>query len=59
MYITDRGRPANVLLRIEAYEKLASNQASIVEMLVIPRAEAARFDPPRLRDNMRRAVDRR
>lgn len=36
--ITDRGRPAHVLLSIEDYEKLTGVNASIVELLVMPEA---------------------
>jgi prevent-host-death family protein len=37
--ITDRGRPAHVLLTIEAYEKLTRKPASIVEQLAMPGAD--------------------
>lgn len=57
VFITDRGRPAHVLLSIEEYERLSGNQASIVEWLAMPGGDAIRFDPPRLRDTMRRATD--
>lgn len=57
VFITDRGRPAHVLLSIEAYEKLIGAQASIVELLAMPDAETPSFDPPRLRDGLRRPVD--
>lgn len=36
VFITDRGKPAHVLLSIEQYQKLTSTQASIVDLLVMP-----------------------
>jgi prevent-host-death family protein len=49
VFITDRGRPAHVLLSIEQYESLVSAPVNIVELLAQPGAEAIRFTPPRLR----------
>jgi prevent-host-death family protein len=46
--ITDRGRPAHVLLTIEAYRKLTQKSASIVDLLAMPGAADVAFDPPRL-----------
>jgi prevent-host-death family protein len=46
--ITDRGKPAHVLLSIEHYERLAGPQPSIVELLASP-AAAVRYTPGRLR----------
>jgi prevent-host-death family protein len=57
VFITDRGRPAHVLLSIEAYEKLTGTQTSIVELLAMPGGKTRAFDPPRLRDGLRRPVD--
>lgn len=48
VFITDRGRPAHVLLTIDAYRALTGGQDSIVELLAAPGAEDAPFDPPRL-----------
>lgn len=48
VFITDRGRPAHVLLTIEDYQKLSGSQASIVDLLSMPGAEDIEFDPPRL-----------
>ena len=49
MFITDRGRPAHVLLSIEQYQSLVSPAASIVDLLAMPGADAVRFVPPRVR----------
>lgn len=57
VFITDRGRPAHVLLSIEAYEKLVAKQPSLVERLVMPAGDAVPFEPPRLRDDLYRPVD--
>jgi prevent-host-death family protein len=46
--ITDRGRPAHVLLTIEAYEKLTRKMASITELLAMPGVADIEFEPPRL-----------
>ncbi len=46
--ITDRGRPAHVLLTIEAYQKLARKSASIVELLAMPGVADVEFEPPRV-----------
>jgi prevent-host-death family protein len=54
--ITDRGRPAHVLLSIEQYEALAGTSSSIVDLLAMPGAEKVRFTAPRLR-KLTRAAD--
>jgi len=46
--ITDRGRPAHVLLSIEEYQRLTGNTQSIVDLLAMPNAEDVDFDPPKL-----------
>ena len=54
VFITDRGRPAHVLLSIEEYRRLTGGEVgarSIVDMLAMPVTDAAAdidFDPPRL-----------
>lgn len=35
VFITDRGRPAHVLLTIEQYQQLIGQQANIVDLLAI------------------------
>ncbi|HXD38446.1 MAG TPA: type II toxin-antitoxin system Phd/YefM family antitoxin [Rhodanobacter sp.] len=57
VFITDRGRPAHVLLSIADYEKLTGRQPTIVELLASPEAAAIDFDPPRLRDGLIRPTD--
>lgn len=47
VFITDRGRPAHVLLSIEDYQKMVGGPASIVDLLALPGVEDIAFDPPR------------
>ena len=46
--ITDRGRPAWVLLRHDAYRQLAGETPSIRQLLDQPGTEEIEFDPPRI-----------
>jgi PHD/YefM family antitoxin component YafN of YafNO toxin-antitoxin module len=58
VFITDRGRPAHVLMTIEEYQKLTGNHASIIDMLSMPGAEQhIEFEPPRLSGDLYRAAD--
>jgi prevent-host-death family protein len=51
--ITNRGRPAYVLLRHDEYERLAGPRKSIVDMLSQNEPEADfDFDPPKLSQDM-------
>jgi prevent-host-death family protein len=45
--ITDRGRPAHVLLSIEEYQKLTGINANIVDLLVMPEAADIEFETER------------
>ncbi len=54
--ITDRGRPAHVLLSIDHYRRIAGRSGSIADLLADPKAAAVSFDPPRL-DRLHRAPD--
>lgn len=47
VFITDRGRPAHVLLTIEDYQKLTGGSVSIVDMLAMPGTEDIDFEPQR------------
>jgi prevent-host-death family protein len=46
--ITDRGRPAHVLLSIDDYCRITGRKESIVELLGDPKAAAIKFNPPRV-----------
>lgn len=48
VFITDRGKPAHVLLSIEHYQRLAGGHASIIDLLAMPATEDIEFDPPRV-----------
>ena len=47
--ITDRGKPAHVLLSIEDYQRLAGQGRSMVEALSMPGLARIDFDPPGVR----------
>lgn len=57
VFITDRGRPAHVLLTIEDYKAMGGKRKNIVELLAMPKAAEIEFDPPRLGDEIVRAAD--
>lgn len=54
VFITDRGRPAHVLLSIEAYRCLTGEGGpSAAELLADPEAAEVEFDPPKLEIGLR------
>ncbi|MFO1422755.1 MAG: type II toxin-antitoxin system prevent-host-death family antitoxin [Candidatus Competibacteraceae bacterium] len=57
VFITDRGRPAHVLLTIEAYQRLTGEGPSIVDLLAEPGAANIEFEPPRLRGSLFQTAD--
>lgn len=57
VFITDRGRPAHVLLTLEAYQALQGHSPSIAQLLAMTQADAVVFEPPRMGDGMYRAAD--
>ncbi|MFZ0426465.1 MAG: type II toxin-antitoxin system Phd/YefM family antitoxin [Xanthobacteraceae bacterium] len=48
VFITDRGRPAHVLLTIEDYQRLAGGAMSLAAALAQPGDVGFDFKPPRL-----------
>ena len=46
--ITDRGRPAHVLLSFEAYQKLTRKPVNIIDLLAMPDVADIPFDAPRM-----------
>lgn len=56
VFITDRGRPAHVLITIERYRELAGGQNTIVDLLAMPGVEDVDFEPPRV-GHLTRAAD--
>jgi prevent-host-death family protein len=55
--ITDRGKPAFVLMRHETYERLSSQAPSIRALLAQPKGADIDFEAPRLGDEPAQAVD--
>ena len=55
--VTDRGRPAHVLLSFKDYEKLSGRGRSLLEALAMPGGEDIEFDPPKLTGPLSRPVD--
>ena len=47
VFITDRGRPAHVLLSFEEYQRLTRQWRNIADSLAMPGVEDIEFDPPR------------
>lgn len=50
VFITDRGRPAHVLLTFEDYKKITGGRTKIADLLAMPGMEDIEIDFPRLRD---------
>lgn len=55
VFITDRGRPAFVLVSIEHYRQLSGERSNIVEMLAM--TEHTEFEPARLEPGELRVPD--
>ncbi len=46
VFITDRGRPAHVLLTIREYERIKKKQPTLAELLAMPGGENIDFELP-------------
>lgn len=57
VFITDRGRPAHVLLSIEEYRRLTGGTMSLAGALAQPGDGGVDFQPPRLRGALIKPVD--
>ena len=55
VFITDRGRPAHVLMTFDEYRKLTGRRRSIAELLAMPGADGADLDTTLPRDRARAA----
>lgn len=55
VFITDRGKPAHVLLSFEDYQRLIKQRRSIADALVMPEAADIEFEPPRVMIGVRQA----
>jgi prevent-host-death family protein len=51
VFITDRGRPAHVLLSIAEYQRLTGGPLKIADLLAMPGVEGLDLDLPRPRDH--------
>lgn len=56
VFITDRGRPAHVLLSIEEYRRLTGGVQKIADLLAMPGAEDIELELP-VSDESARAAD--
>ena len=57
VFITDRGRPAHVLLTIEAYRELAGGGRSLLDAIAQEGGGDFEFDPPKLEGPFGRPPD--
>ncbi|MCU0763616.1 MAG: type II toxin-antitoxin system Phd/YefM family antitoxin [Hydrogenophaga sp.] len=48
VFITDRGKPAHVLLTFEDYQRLTKQRRNIADALAMPGVADIEFDPPRV-----------
>ncbi len=55
VFITDRGKPAHVLLSIEEYRRITGGPRKIADALAMPGLEDIEFDPPRVKIGSRPA----
>ena len=55
VFITDRGRPAHVLLTFDEYKKITGGRTKISDLLSLPGSEDLELEIPRLRDLARPA----
>jgi len=50
VFITDRGRPAHVLLTFEAYQRITGRYTKIADLLAIPGNDERELEIPKSRD---------
>jgi prevent-host-death family protein len=55
VFITDRGKPAHVLLSIEEYQRITGGHRKIADALAMPGLADVEFDPPRVNIGIRPA----
>ena len=51
VFVTDRGKPAHVLLSFENYQRLTKQRRNLADALAMPEVEDLDFDPPRVTIN--------
>jgi prevent-host-death family protein len=49
VFITDRGKPAHVLLSIAEYQRITAQRRNIADALAMPGIADIDFEPPRVR----------
>jgi prevent-host-death family protein len=57
VFITDRGRPAHVLLSIDEYQRLTGGNMSLAEALAQPGDADFDFEPARLQGGLIKPAD--
>lgn len=57
VFITDRGRPAHVLLSIEEYRRIVDKKENILDLLAMPEVAEIEFEPLRLGQEIYPAID--
>jgi prevent-host-death family protein len=57
VFITDRGKPAHVLLSIDEYQRLTQKKKNILELLSCPEADAIDFELPILGNEIYKPFD--
>ena len=55
--ITERGRPANVLMSYEEYKRLTEKPRSLFDLLAMPGQEDVEFEPPPRQKAAPRKID--
>ena len=48
VFITDRGRPAHVLMSFEEYQRLTKQRRNIADALAMPEVADIAFEPPKV-----------
>jgi prevent-host-death family protein len=57
VFITDRGRPAHVLITIEEYQKLTGGPMTLADALAQRKAPDFDFDPPKIKGRLTKTAD--
>lgn len=55
VFITDRGRPAHVLLTFDEYKKITGGHTKIADLLAMPGSENIELEIPSFRDRAQSA----
>ncbi len=55
--ITERGRPANVLMSYDEYKRLTEKPKSLFDLLAMPGQEEVEFEPPPRQKAAPRKID--